>query len=253
MPNLRDLLPSTPVTANYKQSVVSVYNTNIDTVNNGGRCCQWTVPLGTTWAIFEVWSAGGDGAGACCCMGPYWGPGSGQYGKKTLAVTNGCTFTLCAAGTGCCAVACCGTCGQPSYVLCGTGGATALCAQGGQMGCVLCFRSYQGCTGICVPSCISSCGASGYDGPMQRPTITSPDKQSNYCWSQMNGGISGAPVFGTFRWTNDYCTVQLTRSGCETSGGSKFPGGPGTSARACGGPCCWGGWGAGGLVTVTYG
>ena len=94
MANLRDLIPITPITANYKQNIVSVYNTNIETVNNGGRCCCWVVPTGATWAIFEVWSAGGDGGGACCCMGPYWGPGSGQYGKKYLAVTEATSFLL---------------------------------------------------------------------------------------------------------------------------------------------------------------
>ena len=32
-----------------------VYNLSIDTPNNGGRCCLWTVPAGTKYAKFEVW------------------------------------------------------------------------------------------------------------------------------------------------------------------------------------------------------
>lgn len=252
MPNLRDLVPITPVSSVFSEKTIAVWNTNIENQNNGGQCCCWVVPAGTTYAIFEVWSAGGDGGGACCCMGPYWGPGTGQYAKKRLPVTAGCFFTICAAGSGCQTCACCGNCGFPSWVNCGAGG-NAICVQGGQMGCTLCFRSYQGCTGICVPACVSSCGASGHD--LGIPTVGSPNKQSNWCWVNMWDWNTGAPGLGnSTRNGYDYCTIQLTRSGCDTMGSvSKFPSGSGTNARACGGGCCFGSWGAGGIVVVTYG
>ncbi len=56
-----------------------VYATNITDQNNGGKCCQWTVPAGADWAAFEVWGGGGPGAGVCCCQ-QGWAGGSGSYG-----------------------------------------------------------------------------------------------------------------------------------------------------------------------------
>jgi hypothetical protein len=50
----------------------------------------------------------------------------------------------------------------------------------------------------------------------------------------------------------EYCTTQLTRNGNDYYP-SRWPGGPGANSRACGGGCCFGGWGAGGLVLITYG
>ena len=141
MSNLRDLLPASPPSTAYKQQVISVYNTNTDSVSNGGACCCWVVPVGVTWAVFETWSGGGDGAGACCCMGPYWGPGGGNYSKKYLPVTSGTYFILCGGGSGCCAQQCCGTCGLSSFVLCSNSTNVAYSC-GGYMGCVLCFRTY---------------------------------------------------------------------------------------------------------------
>ena len=251
MSNLRDLLPITPITSNYKQIQIAVFNGNIESANNGGRCCCWVVPQGASWATFELWSAGGDGAGACCCMGPYWGPGAGQYVKRELQVTGGCFFTVCAAGSGCCAQQCCGVCGNPSWVTCGTGGGMSACAGGGHMGCVLCFRTYMGCTGICIPACSYGCNNVGN---MAMPSVSGVSKVSNYCWSNMWQGAQGTPKLGNnFRQGLEYCTTQLTRDGYFGIEGPKWPGGPGNSATACGGGCCWGGYGAGGLVLITYG
>ncbi len=133
MSSLRDLLPNTTFTSNFTQQQLAIYNTNIQSVTNGGQCCCWVVPTGVTWAIFELWGGGGDGAGSCCCMGNYWGPGSGNYVKKQLTVTAGTYFCVCAAGSGCCATTCCGQCGYPSWVVC-QNGTMATCAGGGYMG-----------------------------------------------------------------------------------------------------------------------
>lgn len=249
MSTLRDLLPTTTYTSNYAQQQLAVYNTNISAVTNGGQCCCWQVPAGVTWAIFELWGGGGDGAGSCCCMGNYWGPGSGNYTKKRLDVTAGCYFCICAAGSGCCALTCCGQCGYPSWVMC-QNGTMATCAGGGYIGCTLCFRSYQGCTGICVPACSYGCT---YSGDFAYPSTNSIAKESNYCWSNQWTGQPGSPKFGgTFRVGMEYCTTQLTRNGNDYYP-SRWPGGAGANSRACGGGCCFGGWGAGGLVLITYG
>jgi hypothetical protein len=185
-------------------------------------------------------------------MGPYWGPGGGNYAKKYLSVAAGCYFILCGAGSGCCATQCCGNCGFPSFVLCGSNQSVATCAGGGQLGCVLCHRSYQACTGICIGSCSYGCTTWGADYSAQ--SNMGPNKESNYCWSNMWVWDAGSYKYkNSTRRGLEYCSTSLTNQGCNNMQGSKWPGGPGQSARACGGGCCWGGWGAGGLAMVTYG
>ena len=253
MAELRSYLINDPTLAQpqYKQLQLAVYNTNTGNVQNGGQCCCWVVPTGVSFATFELWGAGGDGGGACCCMGHYYGPFSGNYVKKTLQVTAGCYFCICAAGSGCCMTQCCGSCGFPSYVLCGSNGSVVSCAAGGCGGCVLCFRSYQGCTGICIPSCNMGCY---YWGDMGFQSINSANHVSNYCWQIMKEWQTGASKFSNnTRMGLDHCVTSLTIMGCFAANGSTWPGGTGNSATACGGGCCWGSWGAGGLVLITYG
>ena len=64
---------------------LAVYNTSTTSVNNGGRCCLWTVPAGTSYAIFELWGGGASGDGGCCCQMGYPST-SGSYGQKALDV-----------------------------------------------------------------------------------------------------------------------------------------------------------------------
>ena len=73
--------------------------------NNGGKCCQWTVPSGTSFAVFEMWGGGASGTGGCCCMQGYPAD-SGGYAIKSTNVTAGDTFTICAGRSGCCLYAC---------------------------------------------------------------------------------------------------------------------------------------------------
>ena len=110
---------------------LAIFNGNTQDVTNGGACCLWTVPAGITWAVFETWGGGGSGGGACCCMGPYFGPESGAYAKRRLAVTAGNQFCICAGGSGCCNQTCCGACGFPSWVNCQANGTQVTCAAGG--------------------------------------------------------------------------------------------------------------------------
>lgn len=253
MADLRNYLviDRTAVTPKNKELVLSIYNTNTASVQNGGQCCCWVVPAGVTWATFELWGAGGDGGGACCCMGHYYGPFTGTYAKKYLQVTPGCYFCICAAGSGCCAQQCCGTCGFPSWVNC-QNGTQVTCAAGGCGGCVLCFRSYQGCTGICWGSCNIACYSNSYE--FTSPSLNSPNKVSNYCWQNMFEFMQGTPKLGNNTRTGlDHCVTSLTIWGGAAFGNPRWPGGTGNSATACGGGCCYGMFGAGGLVMITYG
>jgi len=239
----------------HREQQLAIYNVNTADVLNGGQCCCWQVPTGTSWAIFEVWGGGGSGGGACCCMGHYYGPESGTYAKGELQVTAGQYFCICAGGSGCCNTQCCGNCGFPSWVICGcASGSTVTCASGGCGGCVLCFRSYQGCTGICFGMCKMGCDSGGTVVDMTVPKIMSQPHVSNYCWQNMFEFMSGPTKYGqNLRLGLDHCVTSLTISGCYPFGNPKWPGGPGNSATACGGGCCWGMQGAGGLVLITYG
>lgn len=256
MATLRDLILNTPITASFRQQQLAVFNGREGTgVQDGGRCCCWLIPSGASWATFEMWGAGGDGGGACCCMGPYRNPGTGQYAKKTLALSGATGFyIICAAGSGCCSQQCCGGCGFPSFVLCCTLG-VAVCAGGGSGGCTVCHRmGGQACTGICVPGCWQGCNGGGYD--LALPSVSNGDMQNNFCTSaSLPYTQTGLKYTPNMRHGADSCGVGMTVSGCYYYHGqmTTWPGGPGASGQACGGPCCWGGWGTGGLVLITYG
>jgi len=256
---LRDLLLITNVTnIPFKPLQLAVFNGRESSgVQDGGRCCCWKIPSGTTWATFEGWGAGGDGGGACCCQGSYRSGGTGQYAKRTLNVspTNE-YFIICTGGSGCCAQSCCGQCGFPTFVLCCNGTQT-MCAPGGTGGCGVCHRmGGRSCTGICQSG--QGGGARGCqgNGDIFYGSLSEPDKQSNFCdnqsWQYMSMSLKYAP---NFRRSFDACGVGMTNAGCCYVGGQMgtFPGGPGIQAWACAGGCCWGAWGTGGMVLITYG
>lgn len=256
---LRDLLLITNVTdIPYKPLQLAVFNGRESSgVQDGGRCCCWKIPTGTTWATFEGWGAGGDGSGSCCCQGGYRSGGTGQYAKKTLNVSpNNEYFIICAAGSGCCSQPCCGTCGFPTFVLC-CNGTTSMCAPGGTGGCGVCHRmGGRSCTGICQSGQGGGNRGCQGAGDIYFGSLSEPDKQSNFCdnqsWQYMPMTLKYSP---NFRRSFDACGVGMTNAGCCYVAGQMgtWPGGPGISAYACGGPCCWGAWGTGGLVLITYG
>ena len=252
MSDLRSLFPDSNYIQNISGNAIQqlyVYNTNFYTAQNGGRCCLWTVPAGSVWARFELWGAGGDGAGGCCCQGMGHGGGSGTYARKTIRVNPGDSYTICAAGSGCCAQQCCGTQGLPSYVC--NPSATypiCMCASGGSPGDTRCFYQTSGCyscsANVCGCTCgatFSLCGLQGahYDGV--------------YCGFDSFHYAPQGPVFGGgARVSFDGCN---NFNGCTNIGsGSSFVGfgAGGGNANVNGGPCCWGGFGQMGLVIVTY-
>lgn len=248
MSDLRTLFPTSQISSGgTRLQTLYVYNTNTSSVNNGGFCCLWTVPAGTLWARFEVWGGGSDGPGGCCCMQPRQSGGAGSFGRKTISVTPGTSYTICAGGSGCCATTCCGSCGYPSYVQL-NGGAMQICAQGGPTSCSACFQGFDsGCmspsnTLITCNSVFGAdfaiCGISGSSG-------------GGSCGYNSNQYVPEGPILGGgVRLGKDNC---ITVSGCDTLGGfASFPGGGGGGAVTGGGGCCWGSFGAGGLVVVYY-
>lgn len=257
MADLRTLFPDTNLNVTLSGNapqVLYVYNTSTNTANNGGRCCLWTVPAGARWARFEVYGGGGDGGGACCCQHGRCSAGSGSYARKTIRVVPGETYTLCAAGTGCCAQSCAGNIGFPSYAC----NATAtyplcLCASGGERGHSGCFLQTSGCISAPSQICGSSCGcdfsicgtySGAYDGV--------------YCGfdSYQTAPVGVYEMSAGIRYSFDHCQVF---AGCVMIGAGSGAaincaqfGVPGGTASAASGGCCWGGFGNGGLVIVTY-
>jgi hypothetical protein len=258
MANLRDLsLIVPPVFASYAPKQLMIMNGREGVgVTTGNTCCCWIVPSGTTWATFEVYGSGGDGAGGCCCMGSCMASGNGMYVVKTIQ-TCGCAFyNICVGMSGCCSPNCCGTCGFPSYVT-NTAGSMVACASGGVGGTTGCWMmsqaSYQGinCGG-------RVCGCCGL-GDMQYPSMTQGSKHSSYCANHNFPFLSGTYQYApNTRHGQDDCSVGYAGSGCmkwcaSPSNATSWPGGGGANGLGCGGACCWGSWGTPGMVLITYG
>jgi hypothetical protein len=237
-------------TATNALNVLYVYNTNTNSANNGGQCCLWTVPAGVGWAKFELWSGGGDGGGACCCQHASYSGGSGSYARKTIRVVPGQSYTICAAGSTAMPTACQGAGAFTSYA-CGNSsnaGITyplCLCAPSGGVGVANCnyWQNQCNCTSY-VCGVGSFCGADfcicGMRGGSQAATCGFMSWQS-----------SAEPTYigGAVRMSIDHCQ---NFHGCGFGGIAKFPGGGGSSANTNNGGCYCGGWGAGGLVLITY-
>lgn len=246
MPSLRTLLSDLdPPALGNPNKIFYVQNTS-NSAQNGGRCCAWTVPAGVTTATFEMWGAGADGQGARCCERPGTMPTNGSYALVTVDVTEGTSFTLCAAGSGC-EGCCCGTgpTGFPSFVQCS--GSTIGCAPGGTGGCSTFLRGGMGDGQICCHGLLSSCGL----GDIVIAGTGTTSIQNNYCKNQVFHFVSGG--WGSDRKTPDWCASDYTRQGTQImSSCPAFPSGAGSPGRACGGGYCYGQHGAGGLVKISY-
>jgi hypothetical protein len=130
---------------------IYVWNVNNWTPLNGGRCCAFTVPTGTTSIKFEILSGGGPGGSSGGDHDHGIGGQGGNYGVRTLqksvhGFTDGTVYTVCAAGSSDCS--CCCSCNQncrhgcPSFVT-GTG-LSNFCAIGGMGGYTL-FDTISNC------------------------------------------------------------------------------------------------------------
>lgn len=207
----------------------------------GSCCCAWTVPSGVTEATFEIWGGGGAGGQKCCC---YCGAGTGGFGGgyslKTVAVSSGTTYTLCAGGGGpsrYCAVSGVmnGCAGETSFV---TGASLSnFCAVGGGGG-YWCCR-----IGACV-----CCGGAAYGGDVNLSGGHgfSGVGQSWPCQMSFGGPSPFGGGYSTFHTSN--CSYNCFPGCC-----GQFPGGGGTGQMANTCDCCvCNGPGAAGLVRVTF-
>ena len=85
MADLRTLLGDTIGGSSVPTKFFYVYNNNRG-INNGGCCCNWTVPTGIVNVTFELWGAGAAGAGGCCCQFSSQNAGGGSYSIRSHSV-----------------------------------------------------------------------------------------------------------------------------------------------------------------------
>jgi hypothetical protein len=219
--------------------------------------CTWTVPTDASEASFEVWGAGGSGTISCCCYCLYRcsNPGtSGGYALKTIPVTPGDTYIMCAGAGGC--MQCCnstggGYDGTVSYVT-GTG-LTTFCADGGLGG----SSHWQACGqqgGTKWPGASSFCAGKEGGGAAFGGDVNIPGGwgSTSSCSPGYSYGmhVSGSSPFGGAAAVKVYqhCSPN---GGCQVHG--NFPGGGGSGASKCCCDCCaCNGWGGNGMVRVTY-
>tara|TARA_R110001592_G_scaffold11657_1_gene57028 strand:+ start:7275 stop:8111 length:837 start_codon:yes stop_codon:yes gene_type:complete len=238
-----------------------LFNGNYWNVANGGCCLLWTVPAGTTSVRFELTGGGGTGSiGACCSNGP--SGGAGAYATKTLFAYNGdftagsTQYTICSGAStdcSCCrqctSCACCGRRGCRSFV---TGsGLSGFCAEGGAWGWHHCSGGCYSCVAPaqcnkCLQICACYNGADfGIPGPSGGKHQNQFCRGTDRSWT----GPGVGPYAASTNFGQDNCSAGNSQGCCK--GQALFPGGGGISPFTDGG-CCWGGWGAGGLVVVSY-
>lgn len=245
MADLRTLLGDTTSGTSAPTKFFYVYNNNRG-INNGGCCCLWTVPADIVNVTFELWGAGAAGAGGCCCQFSTQNAGGGSYAIRSVNTIAGCQYTICAAGNGaCCERDCLGIDGSTSFVQ-GSGIATT-CARGGCTGRTNCHGHYAynccfGCSNI----------SGGTQGDLRLGHSRNNPMATQYCHNQMWDYVSGPPKGANTRKGRDYCGNPMTCSGCGWGCAQPYPGDGGYNGTACGGPCCWGHWGSGGMVKVSY-
>jgi len=215
-----------------------------------GKCCKWIVPSGVKKATFEIWSGGGSGAGMTCCNCCSMGipAAGGNWAVKTIGVTEGHVYTICAGGTYPCEQkhGCIGGMGCNSYVIgcnlenfCVLGGCGGIMCNGDAHG----PRTNQ----ICANKNI--CPHFGADFGMAGTTGTG-NSDTCHCWVHRQiGGV--APFMGQFGtmtttvyWCNCSCFIPGWAAGGLTGDSTYCD----NNIKCCAG----GGMGGPGLVKVTY-
>jgi hypothetical protein len=253
----------------YKEFMI--LNDNHWSVTNGGCHLSWTAPDNIKSIKFEVLGGGGPGGSGGGHHDKGVGGWGGNYAAKTLEAdvdftAGSSVFELCAGGTSQCS--CCAHCqpcrtGCSSYV---TGpGLSNFCATGGEGGwtawdkvssCYDCSIGAQCTIGNIVSGGWVQCQSCtpGYFGADYGFTGTMGQMHTGYsCCNEMTstrGGPTG-PFAGSGSQGTDSNHCTTTGMGC-CRGHSYFPGGGGAAGGFAGTSCCWGGFGAGGLVKVSY-
>ncbi len=215
-----------------------------------GCCCLWTVPAGVRRVTFELWGAGGNGAGMCTtsrCQ-HYAGAQGGYYNIRTISVTPGWQYTVCAGGVFPCLSNECNGCeGCTSYV---TGcNLSNFCAIGGCAGCadgnwnVGCFSDWGRC-------CVTPTGAWGGDFAMGNHRGGYQGSWVCHCYRYVHCA-SGAPFLGGANVTGEIAECWMR---CATGAVPYGSGGQSAMTTYCGGGSCCGqgGTGGSGVVKITY-
>jgi hypothetical protein len=256
--------------------VLLVYDTTCSSVN--GNTCSWVVPAGVTSAVFEVWGGGGGGGGGICtcdCCSTTQGGGGGGYAMKSIPVSAGQTYVLCAGNAGTDST---GTFGAPvgweqtgvdggkSFVtgpnmvanFCATGG------KGGQSNFTINCYGHCGCHGGLSGSGTAASGGLGYNGDLNyggTPGLVANDGGGAWPYSTFSmGGNAGGPGGGAGGYVGYTCCYTCADNG--TNGAynmhGAIPGGGGSghfngqANRNCGCTQTQSGRGGPGLVRVTY-
>ena len=251
--NLSSLVIISPISSAVSVQQLAIFNADKgNSPQNGGACCCFIVPSGVTYLAVELWGAGGDGGGACCCMGPVQTASPGSYVKRYIYGSSLCPYyNVCVGGSGCCSQSCQATNGFPSYIK-NPAGTVVGCACGGCGGSTQCHTAIgcTGCTGMRngpIQGMSSSCADLNILG--SRLGSQSTDFCAQFSFMFSGGGIKYQP---NTRHSTDVCNSGMAIQGCNKMANS-WPGGGGIESTACGGGCCWGSWGASGLVLITYG
>ena len=246
MANLREYLYGYDAGGAQTPTEITVFNTNIDTGNNGGFCCLFTVPTGVKGVSGEVWAGGGAGAGGYCCT--YGCGGSpGGYVEFHAPVSAGDSVTICAAGSTCCR----------SYNSCENGNNSYVCKPGAWcvIACGGCHGYWQ-CNGFNCYTCQRVCQESG--GNVAGTGVTStiyPRNLSyvfgnNWCYQHTYEVNPGPAMTGHTRMFENGCCMNRYGAGCYFG---TFPGGGGMTSHTQGGCTSQCGTpGAGGQVYLIF-
>jgi len=201
----------------------------------------WKVPTGVSIAKFELWGAGGGGAGSVCCQqGP--SGGSGAYAYKEISVTPGDRYVLCLGDYSeyCCTMRCAGASmaqgclnkqlgykGPTAYVL--GNGLSNFCAEGGNPGVSAFCPAYhlhsrtpesEGRTCCCY--CWTTCELfTGGPASQIRTLDSDNDVMRCACYFGADGGVRGDR--GYFRIS--CCGISANANACGIRHGIPYPGG----------------------------
>ena len=217
-----------------------------------GCCCLWTVPTGVKKLQIQMWGSGGNGAGACSCNRCHHNLGTqgGYYNVKTIDVSEGWTYTVCASGVyGCCSRECTACYGCSSYV--NGCNLSNFCARGGRGG--FANTSWNTlCTGV-NDCCVGPTTNGGDFGIMtMHPHWDGAefvyDRGFCHCYNRSTFS-SGAPLIGAT--TQESIRACWRRCGCWQA--PYGAGAQNAKTTYCGSSCCGqGGTGGPGLVKITY-
>jgi hypothetical protein len=204
----------------------------------------WTVPTGVSLAKFEIWGAGGGGAGASCCQQGISG-GSGAYAYKEISVTPGDRYVLCLGDYSefCCTNRCYGSAMSQGCLAKQTGykvptvsvkgnNLSNFCAEGGNPGVTAFCPAYHmhgrepGAGGVGERACCCYCWTvcdMYLGGPTgQYRTLDSDnDIMRCACYYGADGGVRGARGY----LKTSCCNVNANANACGIKYGIPYPGG----------------------------